>query len=84
MPKLKGNIRFETVTFSYEGERARLVDLNLEIKAGEIIEAAKAAHAHDFLCELDEGYESILGERGAKLSSGQRQRIAIARAIFSW
>jgi len=44
--------------------------------------AARRAHAHEFIVELDHGYNTLVGERGIKLSGGQRQRIAIARAIL--
>jgi subfamily B ATP-binding cassette protein MsbA len=49
----------------------------------EMIAAARAAHAHDFICELGDGYDTLLGERGARLSGGQKQRVAIARAFLS-
>ncbi len=48
----------------------------------EIIYAAKAAHAHDFIMEFANGYDTVIGERGTRLSGGQAQRISIARAIL--
>lgn len=48
----------------------------------EVIAAAKAAHAHEFVSELPHGYDTVIGEMGMELSGGQRQRVAIARALL--
>jgi len=53
-----------------------------EATKDEVIEAARAALADDFIRELPQGYDTVVGERGAKLSGGQRQRLAIARALL--
>ncbi|OGA02630.1 MAG: metal ABC transporter permease [Betaproteobacteria bacterium RIFCSPLOWO2_02_64_14] len=53
-----------------------------EASREEVLEAARAAHIHNFIASLPEGYEARVGERGLKLSGGEKQRVAIARAIL--
>ena len=48
-----------------------------------MIRAAKTANAHDFICDMPDGYNTYIGERGYNVSGGQRQRIAIARAVLA-
>src|SRR5699024_8168170 len=56
--------------------------LHDEINEAAMIEAARGAHADQFVCEFANGYDTEVGERGIKLSGGQRQRIRIARALL--
>jgi len=55
---------------------------NQDVTRKEVVAAAKLAHAHEFIEKISDGYEALVGERGVKLSVGQRQRIAIARAFL--
>lgn len=66
----------ENIAYGGKGMDERIISRE------EIIEAAKAANAHDFIMKLPEGYDTIPGERGNKLSGGEKQRIAIARAVL--
>jgi ATP-binding cassette subfamily B protein len=54
----------------------------LDATSGDVVQAAEAANAHDFIACLPHGYDTVLGERGAQLSGGERQRIAVARAFL--
>ena len=54
----------------------------LDATEAEMIAAAQAANAHDFISTLPDGYDTVVGDRGSRLSGGQRQRVAIARAIL--
>ncbi|XVF34914.1 hypothetical protein REPUB_Repub18cG0099400 [Reevesia pubescens] len=67
----------------YSGSiRDNIVFGKLDASENEVVEAARAANAHEFISALKEGYETECGERGVQLSGGQKQRIAIARAII--
>ncbi|NOX67515.1 MAG: ATP-binding cassette domain-containing protein [Chlorobi bacterium] len=79
--KLMGIVTQETVLFNetvYNNIAYGLTDTPKE----KVIEVAKIANAHDFILELPNGYETIIGEQGTKISGGQRQRISIARALL--
>jgi subfamily B ATP-binding cassette protein MsbA len=70
-------------TFLFSGSsRANIAYGSPDATDAEIVQAARAAHAHEFLCRTANGYMAEVGERGLQLSGGQRQRIAIARAIL--
>ncbi len=71
----------ETFLFS-ASVRENLLFAAPEISEDEMVAAAVAANAHSFICALPEGYETHIGERGAKLSVGQKQRLGIARALL--
>ena len=71
----------ETVIFSTSA-RENIRYGRPDARDDEVEAAARAALAHEFICDMPEGYDTYLGERGVRLSGGQRQRIAIARAIL--
>ena len=76
-----GIVSQETVLF-HDTVRANIAYGLPGVEAGAVEEAALAAGAHEFIEALPEGYDTVVGERGAELSGGQRQRLAIARAIL--
>ncbi|MCZ6672281.1 MAG: ATP-binding cassette domain-containing protein, partial [Verrucomicrobia bacterium] len=55
---------------------------SLNAAKDKVVEAAKRAHAHEFIVDLPEGYHTVIGDRGVKLSGGERQRLALARSIL--
>jgi len=70
-------------TFLFSGTlRDNIAYANPQATTEQIMDAARAAYAHDFIMQLPKGYRTEVGERGVKLSGGQRQRIAIARALL--
>ena len=69
-------------TLFYDSVRENILFGRPEASEDEIITAAKAANAHEFIMELSDGYNTLVGERGVKLSGGQKQRISIARALL--
>jgi len=76
-----GIVLQETFLFS-TSIRLNIAYSNRQAPLEDIIAAAKAARAHDFIMELPDGYDTRIGERGVTLSGGQRQRVAIARALL--
>ncbi|MFA3782516.1 ABC transporter ATP-binding protein [Melioribacteraceae bacterium 4301-Me] len=78
---LMGIVTQETILFN-ESVRDNIAYGYKDYPLEKIIEAAKAANAHNFIMELPNKYDTIIGEKGTKLSGGQRQRISIARALL--
>lgn len=78
---LMGNVNQEAILFNdtiYNNIAFGVEKTSMD----EVIAAAKVANAHDFIIETENGYDTIIGDRGSKLSGGQRQRLSIARAIL--
>jgi subfamily B ATP-binding cassette protein MsbA len=76
-----GIVTQETILFN-ETVKNNILYGNRSASEEQLIEAAQAALAHEFICQMPERYDTRIGERGVKLSGGQKQRIAIARAIL--
>ncbi|MFG3614209.1 ABC transporter ATP-binding protein [Rummeliibacillus stabekisii] len=76
-----GIVMQDNILFS-DSVKANILMGNPDASDEEVIEAAKAANAHEFILSLPEGYDTKVGERGVKLSGGQKQRIAIARVFL--
>jgi subfamily B ATP-binding cassette protein MsbA len=76
-----GIVTQQTILFN-DTARNNIAYGSLRRSEEEIIAAARAANAHDFIHKLPEGYDTVIGEQGVKLSGGERQRIAIARALL--
>jgi subfamily B ATP-binding cassette protein MsbA len=72
----------QEVTMFNDTVRANIAYAREEASDADVIDAAKAAAAHEFITELPLGYDTMVGERGLRLSGGQRQRISIARAML--
>ncbi|HEX9563546.1 MAG TPA: ABC transporter ATP-binding protein [Gemmatimonadaceae bacterium] len=79
---LTGIVSQETVVFNDTVRSNLAYGATAAYSDEQVIAAARAANAHDFIAALPEGYATVLGERGTRLSGGQRQRIAIARALL--
>lgn len=79
--KLMGIVTQETFLFN-ESIRNNIAYGLQDCPLEKIIEAAITANAHNFILEMPEGYDTVIGERGVKISGGQRQRLSIARAIL--
>ena len=78
---LMGIVSQETVLF-HDTVAANVAYGRQGASRDEVVAAATAAHAHDFISEMPRGYDTVVGERGVELSGGQRQRIALARALL--
>ncbi len=76
-----GIVTQETILF-HDTVRANIAYGLADASDESVRAAAVAAHAHDFVCGLAQGYDTVIGERGVKISGGERQRLAIARALL--
>ncbi|KAL3807073.1 hypothetical protein ACHAXA_011007, partial [Cyclostephanos tholiformis] len=78
-----GYVQQEPQLFGLTIRENMLYGVNRKISQEELEATAMDAHAHDFIMEMSDGYDTLVGERGVQLSGGQRQRVAIARALLT-
>ncbi|HUX07631.1 MAG TPA: ABC transporter transmembrane domain-containing protein [Acidobacteriota bacterium] len=77
-----GIVTQETILFNGSVRSNIAYGANGSVEFGKVLEAAKAAYADEFIRRMSEGYDTVIGERGVRLSGGEKQRLAIARALL--
>lgn len=79
---LMGIVTQESILFNDTVFNNIALGIEDKVSREEVIAAAKIANAHEFIMQMEDGYDSLVGDRGQKLSGGQRQRLSIARAVL--
>ena len=79
---MMGNVSQEAILFNDTFYNNITFGVEDPVSMDDVIAAARVANAHDFIEESEQGYQTVIGDRGCRLSGGQRQRISIARAVL--